>query len=156
MTQRRQDPMAVHMFYLTITGMFENIVFRECSGVGSESDVIEYKAAGKKDYLTIAAIPGRLKWQKIALKRGITDSGEAWTWRKMVEDGNVEKARKNGSLMMVAQDGTILAQWDFINAWPSKISGPSFNSGSNEVGVEELEVVHEGLKRVKPGGGDLG
>jgi len=141
------DPLVVHQFYLSIGNHVQDMVFRECSGIGSESEVIEYKASGKSDYNTIAAIPGRLKWQKISLKRGITDSMDAWTWRKLVEDGNVSDARANGTIIMVAQDGTAIAEWEFINAWPTKISGPSFNSGSNEVGVEELEIVHEGLIR---------
>jgi phage tail-like protein len=143
------DPLAVHQFYLTITGHVVEMVFRECSGIGSESEVIEYKASGKSDYNTIAAIPGRLKWQKVNLKRGITDSMDAWKWRKMVEDGKVSEARANGTLIMVGQDGTPIAQWDFVNAWPTKISGPSMNSSSNEVGVEELEIVHEGMTRIQ-------
>jgi len=100
------DPLVVHQFYLSIGNHVQDMVFRECSGIGSESEVIEYKASGKSDYNTIAAIPGRLKWQKISLKRGITDSMDAWTWRKLVEDGNVSDARANGTIIMVAQDGT--------------------------------------------------
>jgi phage tail-like protein len=125
------------------------MVFRECSGIGSESEVIEYKASTKDDYHTIQQIPGRLKWQKINLKRGLTDSMEAWTWRRMVEDGKVETARANGTIIMVNQEGVPVAQWDFFRSWPSKLSGPTLNSTSNEVAVEELEIVHERLIRVK-------
>jgi hypothetical protein len=34
-----------------------------------------------------------------------------------------------------------------INAWPSKISGPQIASDSNDFTVEELTLVHEGLRR---------
>jgi phage tail-like protein len=146
---RKTDPLFQGHFYLTVGTHIKDMVFRECSGIGSESEVIEYKAASQKDYNTIAAIPGRLKWQKINLKRGITDSMEAWTWRKLVEDGKVAEARADGTVTMVSQDGVIMAQWTFDFAWPTKITGPSLNSSSNEVGLEELEIVHEGLRRVK-------
>ena len=125
------------------------MVFRECSGIGSESEVVEYKGTKQEDYHTIQAIPGRLKWMKINLKRGITDTLEAWTWRKMVEEGNVEGARASGTIVMVNQNGDPVAEWTFDRAWPSKISGPQLNSGQNDVGVEELEIVHEGLRRLR-------
>jgi len=130
-----------------VTGHIAGMVFRECSGVGSESEVIEYKGSTKDDYHTIQAVPGRLKWQKINLKRGITESMDAWNWRKLVEQGQVTSARANGSIVMVNQEGTEVARWDFLRAWPTKISGPQFNSSTNEIGVEELEIVHEGLER---------
>ena len=36
-----------------------------------------------------------------------------------------------------------------MNAWPSKITGPTANATNNEVGIEELEITHEGYERVK-------
>jgi phage tail-like protein len=41
------------------------------------------------------------------------------------------------------------ARWDFENAWPSKVTGPSIKSDSNEFGIEEFVLQHEGLKRVQ-------
>jgi phage tail-like protein len=125
------------------------MVFRECSGIGSESETVEYKGARQEDYHTVQMVPGRLKWLKINLKRGITDTMEAWNWRKMVEEGNVEGARASGTIVMVNQNGDPVAEWSFDRAWPSKISGPQLNSGQNDVGVEELEIVHEGLRRLR-------
>ncbi len=143
----RTDPLVSAHYYLTIGTYIQDMVFRECSGIGSESEVIEYKGSTQNDYHTIQAVPGRLKWQKINLKRGITDSMKAWEWRKKVEEGKVNDARSNGSIIMVDQTGTPVATWEFKRAWPSKISGPQLNANTNEVGVEELEIVHEGLIR---------
>jgi len=145
----REDPLIQAHFYVDAAPHITNMVFRECTGLGSETEVVEYKGSKKEDYHTIQAVPGRLKWQKISLKRGITGAMDAWNWRKMIEEGQVEKARANGSIVMVNQEGREVARWNFSRAWPSKISGPSFNSGTNEVGVEELEIVHEKLIRVK-------
>jgi phage tail-like protein len=73
----------------------------------------------------------------------------AWQWRKLVEQGEVDAARGNGSIVMMDQKGVEVARWNFLRAWPTKISGPSLNSSTNEVGVEELEIAHEGLERVR-------
>jgi phage tail-like protein len=145
----RRDPLVQAHFYVSVDGHLDNMVFREASGIGSESEIVEYKGSGKDDYHTVQAIPGRLKWQKINLKRGITDSMDAWNWRKLVEQGNVDGARANGSVVMVDQNGAEVARWNFLRAWPTKITGPSLNSSTNEVGVEELEIAHEGLERIK-------
>ena len=40
-----------------------------------------------------------------------------------------------------------VARWDFLRAWPVKISGPSPKADSNEIGIEELTLAHEYIKR---------
>jgi len=69
-------------------------------------------------------------------------------WRKLVEEGKVKDARKNGSIVMYNQMNEAIARWDFVEAWPSKLAGPTANATNNEVGIEELEITHEGYKRV--------
>ena len=38
-------------------------------------------------------------------------------------------------------------RWDFTNGRPIKYAGPSFNATANEVAVETLEIVHEGIRK---------
>jgi phage tail-like protein len=123
--------------------------FRECSGLGSENEVVEAKMNGMDGKPIVKKIPGNLKWGNITLKQGITDDMDMWKWRKLIEDGKIDEARKNGSIVLFSHAGAEIARWDFKNAWPSKINGPSVNATSNEVAIEELELAHEGYERVK-------
>ncbi len=123
--------------------------FKECSGLGSENDVVEDKSATAKGKFVIKQLPGNLKWSPITLKKGVTDDMDMWKWRELVEQGKIGEARKNGSVILYSADGNEIARWNFVNAWPSKISGPSINAASNDVAVEELTIVHEGYTRVK-------
>ena len=116
--------------------------------MGSENEVVEYKASGPKGEYVMKKVPGRLKWNNITLKRGITDAMDMWKWRKLVEQGKIAEARKNGSIVMFNQEGQEVSRWEFINAWPSKLTGPSANATNNEVGIEELELTIEGYARV--------
>ena len=130
---------------------FQNQVvgaFRECTGLGSENEVVEYKASSEKGQFVIKKVPGNLKWNNITLKRGITDSMDMWKWRGLVEQGKISEARKNGAITMYDQHKEAIARWEFINAWPSKLTGPTANAGNNEVAIEELEITHEGYTRV--------
>jgi phage tail-like protein len=123
--------------------------FTECSGIGSEHEIAEHKVVTPKGNQVVMKIPGRLKWENIVLKRGLTSSMEIWDWRKEVEDGNVEAARRNGSIVMYDQTLKPVAQWDFTRAWPVKVSGPQPKSDSNEISLEELTIAHEYIARIK-------
>lgn len=148
MPARDTDPLIGFHFGLDIQGIVTGF-FTEVGGLGSETEVVEHKVVSQSVQETVQKIPGRLKWGDITLKRGITAVMDMWDWRKMVEDGDIVGARKNGSIIMYDEALTPIAQWDFVNAWPSKVTGPSLQSDSNAFGVEELTIVHEGIKRVK-------
>ena len=122
--------------------------FRECTVVSAEHEVAEYKYADEKGNPGYYAIPGRMKFGRITLKRGLTNDMAMWKWRKQVTDGKVEDARTNGSILMCDQKGSPIAEFNFINAWPLKVSGPAPNANSNELAMEEVEVICEDVFRV--------
>jgi phage tail-like protein len=123
--------------------------FTECGGLGSEHEVIEHKVVTEKGTEVVMKIPGRLKWENITLKRGITKNMDIWKWRKDVENGMVDSARRDGSVVMFDQELKEIARWNFLRAWPVKVTGPQPKSDSNEIGVEELTIAHEYIERVK-------
>src|SRR3972149_3096916 len=141
----REDPILGFNFALDLSGAVTGY-FTEVSGLGSENDIVEHKVVNEKGVEVVLKIPGRLKWGDITLKRGITSSLDIWDWRKVVEDGKVKDARKNGSIIMFDQELKTVAQWDFVNAWPSKVSGPAPKADGNEIAIEELTIVHEFIK----------
>ena len=61
----------------------------------------------------------------------------------------MDGARRDGSIVMYDQQLEEVARWNFERAWPLKVSGPSMKSDSNEFGIEELVITHEGLYRDK-------
>jgi phage tail-like protein len=141
-----KDPLITAWFSVEFQGQISG-AFRECTGLGSENEVVESKASGPKGEFVIKKLPGRMKWNNVTLKRGITSTMDMWIWRKLVETGKIDEARKNGSIVMYSTDGTPMARWNLVNAWPSKLTGPTANATNNEVGIEELEITHEGYTR---------
>jgi phage tail-like protein len=147
-TATRNDPLVGYHFAVEIDGITQ-AQFRECTGLDSESEIIEYKEAGLSGTVTIRKQPGALKWSNLVLKRGITDLMELWDWRKLVEQGKVNQARKSGSVVLYNQGNEEVARWNFQEGWPSKMTGPQAKADGNEVAIEELTIAHEGLERVK-------
>lgn len=144
----REDPLIAFHFALDVQGVIQGY-FTECSGIGSETTIGQQEAVNEKGVQVVLKVPGRLKWGDITLKRGVTSDMQLWDWRKMVEDGDVKGARKNGSITMFDQTLTAKAKWDFKNAWPSKIAGPTPKSDGNDISLEEITIVHEYIVRVK-------
>ena len=98
-----EDPLVGFHFAVEIQGVVTGY-FTECSGLGSEHEVIEHNVVNEKGQEIVIKIPGRLKWDNITLKRGITSNMDIWDWRKMVEDGQIEDARHDGSITMFDTD----------------------------------------------------
>jgi len=55
-----------------------------------------------------------------------------------------------GDIVMMDQMHHEVARWNFEQAWPSKVSGPRLNRYSNDVPIESIELVHEGVTRATP------
>lgn len=146
---RESDPLVGFNFRLELKGGQVAGYFTEISGLGSENEVIDHKVVDGKGHELVQKIPGRLKWGDVTLKRGVTNDMNLWTWRQNVIDGKMKDARANCSIIMLDRDYQDAARWDFTNAWPSKVTGPTLKSDSNDLGVEEMVLVHEGVKRVK-------
>jgi phage tail-like protein len=141
-----EDPLLGFNFLLELEGAVAGY-FTECSGVGSENEIVEHKVVDKQGHEVVRKLPGRLKWQDVTLKRGITSDLQLWQWRDTVIKGTMKDARKNITITMLDREYKPVAIWNFSNAWPSKVSGPSLKSDSNEFGVEEITIVHEGMYR---------
>ena len=141
-TGERKDPFRAFNFLVEIDGI-TRAAFRECSGLDSTQDPIEYREGGEA--LTTRKLPGLVKYSNISLKRGITDDAELWAWRKTAMDGKVQ--RKNGSIILLDEAGAEKLRWNFVNGWPTKWTGPSFNATGNEVAIESLDIAHEGVSK---------
>ena len=140
MPPQRRDPFAAFRFALEIDGVIAG--FSEISGVNNENDKIEYREGVEGP--TVRKLPGLKKFGDITLKRGFTDNGDLWTWRKTVLDGAAE--RRSGSIVLRDEGGNDVLRWNFQEAWPSKYSAPAFNAKTNEVAIEELVLQVEYLE----------
>lgn len=141
-----EDPLLGFNFLLELEGQIAGY-FTECSGVGSENEVVEHKVVDNQGHEVVRKIPGRLKWQDVTLKRGMTSNLQIWDWREDVVLGKMDDARTNITITMLNREYNPVAIWHFTNAWPSKVSGPSFKSDDNNIGVEEVTIAHEGMHR---------
>ena len=96
---RATDPLVGFQFRVEIDGggvefkTEDAAYFIEVSGLGSEHEVVEQPATDDQGNPIMQKVPGRLKWEDVVLKRGITSSLAVWDWRKKAEEGKMSEAR---------------------------------------------------------------
>jgi phage tail-like protein len=99
----------------------------------------------------------------VILKRGVTPTQHLWRWFELVAGGRYA-IRLDARLVHLGPGedpetcrGAL--EWRMANALPVKFRAATMTAASaNEVAVEELHFVHEGLALVvqRPGGGGAG
>lgn len=136
-----------HYFTISLGGAEAAGFFKEVDGIGSEHDVITHTTTDKSGKPMVQKYPGQMKWKNITLKRGIDSNNALWQWRQQVIDGQISSARKDGTIQVLDWTGSPIVTYNFVRAWPCRYSAPGVKADGNEVMVEEIEIVHEGMTR---------
>ena len=119
------------------------IGFTEVSGLDVESEVVEYREGSSPEYYKIK-MPGMQKYSNITLKRGTFKSdNEYFKWWNTVKLNTIE--RRDVTISLLNEDHEPVVIWKVKNAWPSKIQSTDLKADGNEVAIESMELVHEGL-----------
>jgi phage tail-like protein len=138
----RLDPYQVFNFMIEIEGVLAG-AFSECSGLGVETEVLEYREGGLNEY--VHRFAGPTKYPPLVLKHGLTQIDGLWTWHQQVVQGTV--TRQNGTIYLLDQQRIPVMFWDFKEAYPVKYTGPELRADSGAVAFESIELAHRGLSR---------
>ena len=116
--------------------------FKECSGIKNSTEVVEI-AEGGVNY-RVHKLPGQTRWENITLRYGSSPDAYLLQWRNEVLQDQF-KGRRNGSIIILANDLTELRRYNFKSAWPVSYEGPSFSADSSELAIESIEIAHAGV-----------
>ena len=126
------------------------IGFTEVSGLDFETEVIEYRHGASPEYFKTKQ-PGLQKYSNITLKRGTFNSdNEYYDWWKetiFFQEGEStgSKYRRDLTISLLNENHEPIIVWKVKNAWPTKIQSTDLKADGNEVAIESMELVHEGL-----------
>jgi phage tail-like protein len=129
-------------FELTIQGQSIGY-FNEVSGLSAEVETLTYNEGGNNEF--VHRLPTRVKYPNLVLKRGMTGSADLQRW---FQRSHVGADRTSVTVTMLNEAGDRLRVWSFVNAFPIKWTGPSFNAQQATVATEALEISHDGIKAV--------
>jgi phage tail-like protein len=121
--------------------------FTEVSGLDFETEVIEYREGNNVKY-NKSKQPGLTKYSNVTLKRGTFlgdfDYYEWWKKTYFFQEKNATY-RTNVLIQLMDEQHNPIISWSLVNAWPTKIQSTDLKADANEVAIESMELVHEGL-----------
>lgn len=142
MPQRRDDPYLNFNFRLEIDGV-AIAGFSEAELPEGRVAVVAYREGADK---TSGArlLPGRVEYGPLVLRRGFSGDPALFEWWNELAQGNV--ARRNVVIVLLDEQRNEVARWLLRRAWPAKWEGPDLRGLGNDVAIETLELVYEGIE----------
>jgi len=130
-------------YFMVDWGSTSNIPFQEVSGLNIEAQTIEYRH-GNSPVFSEIKMPGIIKNSNVTMKKGIfANDNNFRDWYNKIKMNTIE--RQNVVIRLLDEAGNPAMTWTLLNAWPTKISSTDLKSDGNEVAVESIEIMHEGL-----------
>jgi phage tail-like protein len=134
-------------FHFQVEWGGKNIGFTEVTGLTVETEAIEYRHGASPEYHKTKQ-PGLKKYSNITLKRGTFQSDneyfEWWEETVFFQENN-GKYRRNITISLLDEMHKPIIVWKVKNAWPIKVQSADLKADANEIAVESVELVHEGL-----------
>jgi phage tail-like protein len=141
-------PLPVYNYKVEIDG--ETIGFSEVSGLTMTRDTttyVESPVAGGPPGPRWMYMPAQEKAANITLKKGFVPSISVKTlfaWLNSTQLNRVDK--KDIFVRLCDEEGAAVVSWKVINAFPTKLSAPTFAANSNDVAVETLELMADAVR----------
>lgn len=140
-----EDPVANYAFSVEIDS--QTIAqFQAVEGLKVTIETIEHKENKVGAMPIMKMLPGHVTFEPIVLKRGRINDNNLWDWIKQVQDGDIDGARKNGSITIHDYARAEIGRFNFEMGWPSEVGIDGASADSDEVMLESVTIVHEGLK----------
>jgi phage tail-like protein len=119
--------------------------FQECSSIGMEVAVAEYRNGNDKGN-EVRKITGLAKVSDVTLKRGLMGSLALYQWLNDIRNGN-QNALRTVTIQLMSEDHTsVVMTWKLLRARIVKhVSGP-FNAKGSDVAMEEITLAYERLE----------
>lgn len=144
----RNDPLRNFRYRLEIDSITQ-AGFSEVMIAETTIDAVDYREGTDPPH--VRKLSGLTKYGNITLKWGLTVGGAAldlFKWHADVSAGQVKEKRKKVVIVVQDEAGGDAARYVVSEAWPVKYDPSDLNAKGNEVMIELLELVNEGIERV--------
>ena len=138
----RIDPHLGCNFYVEIDGLIAG-QFRDVQGLWGTVKVHEFTEGGNNGYTH--KLPSEMQYGNLTLSKGVTELTTMWDWFAAVAEGYT--IRRSMTVALLDHERYPVMWWNVRGALPVKWTGPTFNAASGEVGVESLELIHNGISK---------
>jgi phage tail-like protein len=127
----------------------DTIAFSEVSGLSIAYEKTTYKESSTESGKVsprVFHMPSQLTPPTITLKKGLVPAKSQpalYDWINSIKINQVEK--KDITVSLCDETGKAVVSWTVTNAFPTKLDAPTFDSNSNDVAIESMELMAEGI-----------
>lgn len=119
--------------------------FQECSGIGMEVTVSEYRTGNAREN-SVMKITGMNKATDVTLKRGVIGSLNLYQWLNQIRNGD-QSAYRTVVIQLQNEDHTsVVLEWKLLRARIIKHTSGPLNAKGTDVAMEELVLAYERLE----------
>lgn len=134
-------------FYFQVEWKGNYAGFQEVTGLEMTRDTADYRDGLDPSFIK-KKVPGMKTFGELTLKRG-TFKGDNdffdWWNGATNEEGDGMPERRNLIITMFNAAKKPVLVWNVDKAFPSKLTATDLNASNNEIAIETLVLVHEGI-----------
>ena len=140
-------PLPVYNYKVEIDS--DTIAFSEVSGLSISYETTTYKESpvesGAPGPRTMH-MPAQGTPANITLKKGLVRAASMptfYNWISSIQINQVDK--KNVYISLLDENGDPVIRWTVTNAFPTKLDAPTLDANSNDVAIESMELMGDGI-----------
>jgi phage tail-like protein len=140
-------PLPVYNYRVEIDG--EAVAFSEVSGLSIGYETTTYKespTASGSPGPRVMYMPAQGTAATVTLKKGVVRTSSLaslFGWINSTQINQVDK--KDIYVRLCDEQGAAVISWKVINAFPTKLDAPTFDASSNDVAIESMELMGDGI-----------
>ena len=144
-----KHPYPTYFFEVTILGFPPtDYGFQDVEGLSVSREIKEIPSGGLAyNY----RVPGKIKYGKLVLKRGVVDPTSVlsvWCKETITNDFSTPIVPKDINVMLFSALGAPVMTWNFKNAWPESWEFSNLKSTESGIMIETLTLVYESYSKV--------
>ncbi len=127
----------------------QTIAFSEVSGLNIAFETKTYKESPVESGAPgprVMHMPAQATPTNITLKKGVVRGVSVNTFYKWINATQINQTDKRDIYVRLCdENGAPVISWKVINAFPTKLDAPSFTADSNDVAIEVMALMADGV-----------
>ena len=125
------------------------IAFSEVSGLSISFETTTYKESNtdrKAPGPRVLHMPAQGAAANVTLKRGVIRQQSVPTFFNWINSTRINQVDKRDIYVRLCdEEGEAVITWRVVNAFPTKLDAPTFDANSNDVAIESMELMGDGI-----------
>ena len=140
-------PLPVYNYRVEIGS--DAVAFSEVSGLSISYDTTTYKESPVESGAPgprVMHMPAQGTPANVTLNKGLVRGASVatfYSWINSIQINQVEK--KDVFVRLLDENGDAVISWKVTNAFPTKLDAPTFDANSNDVAIESMELMGDGI-----------